>query len=384
MSKQLKLRRGTTAQHSTFTGAEGEVTVDTTKDTLVVHDGVTAGGKPLATEAGLAGKQPLSNNLTTYASTGIGFRNRIINGDMRIDQRNNGASVSVATGVFGYLTVDRWRVNNPTDGALTLQRSSVAPAGFNNSLLATITTADASLGAAQFCFLQQPIEGFNVGDLAFGSASASAVTLSFWVRSSVTGTMGGSITNGVANRSYPFTYTVNSANTWEQKTVTLSGDTTGTWATDNSAGMNVFFSLGCGTDNSGTAGSWTSGLKLSATGATSVVGTSGATFYITGVQLEAGTVATPFERRDYGRELMMCQRYYEVVGNGASGTLNSGNAGTVSFTTFWKVTKRAGPTVGVGFGAVQGADIASAVTYQGGIGAGAWYFPQGVTASAEL
>ena len=257
----------------------------------------------------------------------MGFRNRIINGDMRIDQRNAGASVAVATTVFGYLTVDRWRVNNQTDGALTLQQSSVAPAGFNSSLLATITTADASLGAAQYCFLQQYIEGFNVGDLAFGSASASPITVSFWVRSSVTGTFGGAITNGAVNRSYPFNYTISAANTWEQKTVTLSGDTTGTWATNNTAGMSVFFSLGTGTDNSGTANAWAGAQRFSATGATNLVGTNGATFYVTGVQLEAGTVASQFERRDYGRELMMCQRYYwkgEAGGAGGVAHMYSG------------------------------------------------------------
>ena len=264
-------------------------------------------------------------SLAQGASNNVTMRNRIINGAMVIDQRNAGASVSVASTAFGYVSVDRWRVNNQTDGALTLQRSTVAPAGFSNSLLATVTTADTSLGASQFCFVQQPIEGFNVSDFGFGTSNATSVTLSFWVRSSVTGTMGGTVTNGAINRSYPFTYTISAANTWEQKTVTLSGDTTGTWATDNSAGMNVFFSLGCGTDNSGTAGAWAGAQRLSATGATSVVGTNGATFYITGVQLEAGTTATPFEQRLYGTELALCQRYYQRWNTGASGSATWGS-----------------------------------------------------------
>jgi hypothetical protein len=280
----------------------------------------------------------------------MGFRNRIINGDMRIDQRNAGASVAIASTVFGYLTVDRWRVNNQTDGALTLQQSSVAPTGFNNSLLATITTADASLGAAQYCFLQQYIEGFNVGDLAFGSASAATVTLSFWVRSSLTGTFGGAITNGAVNRSYPFTYTISAANTWEQKTVTLSGDTTGTWATNNTAGMSVFFSLGTGTDNSATAGAWTGSQEFSATGATSVVGTNGATFYITGVQLEAGSVASPFERRDYGRELQMCQRYFQTLGGTSPfefmGSGQCASATEARIVSFMPTNMRSAPTLG--------------------------------------
>ena len=312
MSKQLKLRRGTTAQHSTFTGAEGEVTVDTTKDTLVVHDGVTAGGKPLATEAGLAGKQPLSNNLTTYASTGIGFRNRIINGDMRIDQRNNGASVTANDNVF---PVDRFRVVATQTSKGTAQRNagSVAPpTGFVNYLGFTSSSAYSVTAGDQFAFTQ-PIEGLNVADLAWGTSGAQAVTLSFWVRSSLTGTFGGALRNTSATRSYAFSYTISAANTWEQKTVTIAGDVTGTWATDNSIGIWVMWGLGVGSTTSGAAGSWASANYVSTTGATSVVGTSGAAFYITGVQLEAGTVATPFERRDYGRELMMCQRYYESV-----------------------------------------------------------------------
>jgi hypothetical protein len=294
-----------------------------------------------ASVATVAALTVAGNNISAVNS--LGFRNRIINGNMVIDQRNAGASVAVATTVFGYLTVDRWRVSNQTDGALTLQQSSVAPAGFNSSLLATITTADASLGAAQFCFLQQAIEGFNVGDLAFGSASASPITLSFWVRSSLTGTFGGAITNGAINRSYPFTYTISAANTWEQKTVTLSGDTTGTWATNNTAGINVFFSLGTGTDNSATAGAWVGAQEFSATGAVSVVGTNGATFYITGVQLEAGSVATPFERRDYGRELIMCQRYYENIN--MPNTYIASVLTTALFTAlYYKVTKRTNPS----------------------------------------
>jgi hypothetical protein len=239
----------------------------------------------------------------------MGFRNRIINGDMRIDQRNAGASASLTSAQTYFL--DRWFAVEDTDGTMTIQQSSTAPTGFSNSAILTTGTADSSLGATQICYVGQKIEGFNFADLAWGTASAQTVTLSFWVRSSLTGTFGGAFSNNAFNRSYPFTYTISAANTFEYKTVTIAGDTTGTWVgATNGVGLQLFFGLGVGSTYSGTAGAWAGSGYISATGATSVIGTAGATFYITGVQLEAGSVASPFERRDYGRELMMCQRYY--------------------------------------------------------------------------
>jgi hypothetical protein len=235
------------------------------------------------------------------------MRNRIINGAMVIDQRNNGASVSVDN-AFLY-TLDRWGADEQTDGAFTVQQSSVAPAGFTNSLLVTTTTADSSLAAGQYAYLLQAIEGFNCADLAFGTASAQPVTLSFWVRSSLTGTFGGAIRNYGSNRAYPFTYSISAANTWEYKTVTIPGDTTGTWLTNNSGGLVLALGLGVGSTFSGTAGAWTAGNILSATGATNVLGTLSATWQITGVQLEEGTAASPFENRLYSTELALCQRY---------------------------------------------------------------------------
>jgi len=202
--------------------------------------------------------------------------------------------------------------------------------------------------------ISQLIEGFNTADLGWGAAGAQAVTVSFWVRSSLTGAFGGTLQNYALNRNYPFTYTISSANTWEQKTVTVAGDTTGTWLTNTSCGIRLNFSLGCGSSVSGTAGSWTGTSNIfSATGATSVVGTNGATFYITGVQLEAGSVATPFERRPYGTELQLCMRYYqENLGTNIEAmplTMNYGTAFTsgnyrwISHTL--PVTMRVTPTV---------------------------------------
>ena len=250
------------------------------------------------------------NHLTTDLQADFGMKNRIINGDMRIDQRNAGASVTVNNNTQFFYAVDRWGgIGQVTDGVFTLQQDSSAPAGFINSIKATVTTADTSLAATQTYAIRHTIEGYNIADLNWGTANAKTVTLSFWVRSSLIGTFGGSLRNSAITRSYPFTYTILAANTWEQKSVTIAGDTTGTWLVDNNIGINVTFSLGAGTDRSGTAGAWNSNNNPSATGATSVVGTNGATFYITGVQLEAGTQATTFDYRQYGQELALCQRY---------------------------------------------------------------------------
>jgi len=278
------------------------------------------------------------NGFTPTVSNMAG-RNRIINGDMRIDQRNAGASVTPASS--GY-TLDRWRAGLSVASKYSVQQSTAAPAGFSNSLLVTSLSAYSS-GTSENFVLQQLVEGFNSSDFGWGTASAQTVTLSFWVRSSLTGTFGGCFANSAHDRAYPFTYTISAANTWEQKTITVVGDTSGTWiGATNGAGIRVYFNLGSGATVSGTAGAWTTGFFVSATGATSVVGTSGATFYITGVQLELGTVATPFERRQYGQELALCQRYFET---GASLANNVAASTTLRASQPFAVVKRAAPTV---------------------------------------
>ena len=237
-----------------------------------------------------------------------GMVNRIINGDMRIDQRNAGASVTPADGQY---LVDRWAGMQAVASKYSAQRNagSVAPpAGFSNYLGATSLSAY-SVGATDYFGFRQSIEGFNTADLAWGTANAQSITLSFWVRSSLTGTFGGALQNAASNRFYAFSYTISAVNTWEKKTVVVAGDTSGTWATENTAGLRLTFGLGVGSTYSVAAGSWGSSAAISATGATSVVGTSGATFYITGVQLEKGSTATDFDYRPY--ELALCQRYYQ-------------------------------------------------------------------------
>lgn len=248
------------------------------------------------------------SSLQGAAASPFGLKNRIINGDMVIDQRNAGASVTPNNSY----TLDRWLVGNSQTSKLTVQQNAgsvTPPAGFTNYLGITSSSAYSVLTGDYFS-LQTRIEGLNIADLSWGTANAKTITLSFWVRSSLTGTFGGALNNNGSTRSYPFTYTISSANTWTNVSVTIAGDTSGTWLTTNGIGITVLFGLGVGTTYSGTAGAWAATNYVSATGATSVVGTNGATFYITGVQLERNTTATPFERRMFGNELALCQRYY--------------------------------------------------------------------------
>jgi hypothetical protein len=261
---------------------------------------------------------------------------------MRIDQRNAGASVT-QTAALGYC-LDRFYLFGSVTSKFTVQQNAASvtpPAGFSNYLGAT-SSAATSVGSGDTYFIGQRIEGLNTADLAWGTASAASVTLSFWVRSSLTGTFGGSIRNSAQNRSYPFTYTINSANTWEKETITIAGDTSGTWLSTNGIGIDINFNMGTGSTLSGTAGAWAASNFTSATGATSVVGTNGATFYITGVQLEKGSTATSFDYRPYGTELALCQRYY-ALNMPSSGWSNSTTS--VTFALVAPVIMRASPTV---------------------------------------
>lgn len=274
--------------------------------------------------------------------TPYSFKNRIINGDMRIDQRATSASsitVNSASRTYG---PDRWYgFGQATDGVFTFQQSLTAPAGFKYSSQITVTTADASIGATQEYLFGQIIEGLNLTDLAWGTTNAQPVTLSFWIRASVTGTYGGALANSNRDRAYPFRFTINVVNTWEYKTITVTGDTTGTWVTDNGAGLRVDFCLGAGSSYVGTAGSWSAGAYGGVTGQTMLMSTVGATMYITGVQLEKGSTATNFDYRSNGTELTLSQRYYcnsfatgVAPANGVSYTTNAVSGVMGAYTTF--------------------------------------------------
>ncbi len=334
--------------------------------TILADNGVSSGTSGLKTSGGNDGTLALqSTNSAGTALTGLtidnnqnvslpnslssvntfGFKNRIINGNMVIDQRNAGASVTVnsAARTFG---VDRFfGYGQSTDGVFTITQDSSAPAGFTNSTKIVVTTADASVGANQYYLLGQSIEGYNVADLGFGAAGASTVTISFWVKSSLTGSFGGSLQNGIADRSYPFSYTINAANTWEQKTVTIAGETTGTWAKNASIGMQVFWDLGCGSSNISTANSWAAAGYYGVTGSTKLISTLSANMYITGVQIEKGTQATSFDFRSIGQELLLCQRYYERWSDTYYGNGYAFSANQYESIIRFAVEKRATPSI---------------------------------------
>ena len=321
------------------TSTTGYVVTSDTTGTLVLQTGATP-----TTAVTVASNQQVTFAQPANLPNTFGFKNRIINGGMVLDQRNAGASVTVNSSA-NFFGVDRWfATGQGTDGVFTVQQSSTAPAGFKNSLLATVTTSDASIGASQIYVLGQRIEGLNVSDLGWGATGASSVTLSFWVRSSLTGTFGGCVTNETGY-SYPFTYTISAANTFEQKTVTITGPTAGTWLTTTGVGVVVIFTLGSGSTFSGPPNAWASSVYYGATGQTQIMSTNGATFYITGVQLEKGSTATSFDFRGYGRELMLCQRYYQVFPNiYLEGYASSGSVRAISVPMPYPVQMRATPT----------------------------------------
>jgi hypothetical protein len=285
-----------------------------------------------------------NGTITANAVTpSVNMKNRIINGAMVIDQRNAGASVTPASG--NTYTLDRWVALTDQASKFSVEQtiSGVsAPSGFTDYLGVTSLSAYTVASGEQF-HIAQFVEGYNVADLGWGTASAKTVTLSFWVRSSLTGTFGGALQNSASDRSYPFSYSISSVNTWEYKTITIAGDTSGTWLTTSGRGIKVLLSLGTGSTYLGTAGAWSASNVTSATGETKVLATNGATFYITGVQLEVGS-ATSFDYRPYGTELGLCQRYYQTIG-AAVGSGNFYDSTQILGGVAFPVQMRASPTL---------------------------------------
>jgi hypothetical protein len=284
-----------------------------------------------------------------------GSRNRIINGDMRIDQRFAGGSTNPG---FRTYFVDRWAVGDDTTGTLVAGQNSSVPAGqgYTTSLRAAVGVTDTSLSTTEEAFMDQRIEGYNIADFNLGTASAKQFTLSFWVRSSITGTYTVALSNSALNRSYVAPYTISAADTWEYKTITLTGDTSGTWLTDNGIGIRIKWVFAAGPDlRTATPNSWIAGNFSSVTGAANLMSITSSAFHLTGVQLELGPVATPFEQRSYGQELALCQRYYEKTYDLATVPGTATQSGQITalavngaFTRWrwtFKVEKRSAPSV---------------------------------------
>ena len=309
------------------------LTLPTTNGTLVT----TASGQAL-TSPTITGTATLNGvNMTPYT-----MKNRIINGGMVIDQRNGTTSVSATESTFN---LDRWKIRCASNSKFTTQQVSTAPAGFSNSLLIT-SSANTSLSAFDYYFLEQAIEGFNTADLNFGTANAKTITLSMWVQSSITGTFGGAIQSSGSTRSYPFSYTISAANTWTFISITIPGDTSGTWVgATNGAGIVLRLNIASGTSLSGTPNAWVSADYEGPTGATNLLATNGNTMNITGVQLEVGSVASAFEWRPYGQELNNCFRYYYKYPGSPNihGMLYS--SGKYIGTVFFPATMRTTPTI---------------------------------------
>ena len=278
------------------------------------------------------------NDGSLQASAPVG-RNLIINGNMQIAQRG-----TTGTAVPGgsYIASDRWKAWDASDAVAVVSQETDGPTGqFTKCLKYNVTTADASITASQFGMVRQMIEGYNIIDLGFGTASAQSVTISFWVKSSLTGSHGAALNNGNEDRSYPFAYTISVANTWEYKTVTIPGDTSGTWDTDNTAGMIITFGMGTGSTYEGTADAWQAGNKFQPTSTVANIGTI-SNWNVTGVQLEANTTATPFENLQYGQQYTLCQRYYKTLLDCNQSYVNAGMhvGGRLQFNT----EMRANPT----------------------------------------
>tara|TARA_B100001250_G_scaffold247767_1_gene213003 strand:- start:152 stop:1336 length:1185 start_codon:yes stop_codon:yes gene_type:complete len=246
-----------------------------------------------------------ANTAESFDLVRAGRKNLIINGSCMIDQRNSGSSVTT-----GY-AVDRTHVEGFYGaGTGTAQQVSDAPAGLFKSLKITVTGTDTSLGSTDFYTLRHIIEGQNVAHLGFGTNNAKTVTLSFWVKSSISGIFCCSLGNGTNNKTMPREYHIDNPNKWEYKTLTFAPAITGTWGTDNGRGFSVRWCMGVGSQRRGTVDTYNGNESHGTTKQTNLFATNGATFQITGMQLEEGNAATPFEHRSYGEELLLCQRYY--------------------------------------------------------------------------
>jgi len=318
----------------------------------------------VATQAEIDLKAPLANPTFTGAVLGtpLSHRNMIINGGMQVSQRNGTSSFALTNGKFG---TDRWKYNGDSS-RLTAQQVADAPAGFHYSLkLASVGNNSPGSTAGSGMWMQ--LEGDDVTRLSYGTNSAKTVTLSFYVKSSIAGNFGGAFSNGAMNRAYPFTFPVTTS--WNRVSITIAGDTTGTWITSGTGyGLRVILNSASGSNfNGSNAGAWVGADRRDVSGTVQLEATNGATLNITGAQLEEGSVATPFEHRSFGDELTRCQRYYQIVPAGMHGLPGfAANSTTMKITYPLAVPLRVTPTT-----SIMGAGSAFAVGAARAYGSGA-------------
>ena len=279
-----------------------------------------------------------------------GRKNIIINGAMQISQRIGTTATAITGGNYG---IDRWHTYY--DGnSYTTQQVTDAPAGFYNSMKLTVTGTT----TPNYSFFGQRIEGLNVNHIGLGTANCQSFTVSFYVKSSVAGVYSISMTNGAGDLAYPVQYTINSADTWERKSMTIPPITSGTWVRDNTNGLYLRINLGSPGSRTAAADGWRSGNFDGANGSTGAVTwatTSGATFHMTGCQIEVGDSASDFEHRSHGEELALCERYYQVLlkhGDGSGGTTSTLGATALMYNSTYmavpltfRTRMRASPTL---------------------------------------
>jgi hypothetical protein len=291
-------------------------------------------------------------------SINLGRRNLVINGAILLDQRNGGSATTPTADQT--VTLDRFKARLNNASKYSVQQVTDAPSGFLKSLKVT-SAAATTVGTNDFYQIATPLEGYTTNVLAQGSSTAKQYTISFYVKSSLTGTFGGAYSNDTGDRFYAWTYTIDVANTWERKSITITGATDGTWESTNGSGLHIYWTLGAGSGVQTSAGVWGTSFKRGATGTTNVVATNAATWQITGVQLEVGDTATEFEHRSYGEELALCQRYYQSYGRDTAAPFRingSGNGGNVMLTGFmYPMEMRATPTINYFGGNTDGGNI---------------------------
>ena len=304
---------------------------------------------------------------TVAMSSPYAMRNKIINGHFLWDQRGGGTVWAGGVANTQTYTLDRWYYVQTLASKFSMQRQLTGgPAGLPSYVNITSSAATTPSASAIYVYAQK-IEAANLYDTSWGTASAKTVTLSFWVRSSLTGTFGGALFNGNADRNYVFSYTINSANTWEYKTITIAGPTSGTWSlTGSGTGLQIYFDMGSGPSSKGTAGSWGNTNFYGVTGGTNVIGTSGATLDLTGVQFELGSTATPFELTDVGVQFAQIQRYYQIQNNTEYHVCPAPGATYAStYPVHFPVVMRGTPTLGFSYSMTNAISTYTSAVYSG-------------------